>query len=193
MSESTNSPGDLLRQIEKQGSDKLPPVHLWNPPLCEGVYMGIDGSGVWSFMDSPIRRPRMVRLFSRVLRLDPDGCHYLVTPVEKIVVHVVVTPFRITQWKEDEGGCVVLTTDVNDVVTLGEAHPLRMKDKVPVVEVRSGLQARLERSCYYQLIDRALTEDANNPQLRSGDWGMPLGILTPEGSSVDSQFLSDRP
>ena len=76
----------------------LPPVHLWDPPICENIDMRIDREGRWYFMNSPIGRERMVRLFSRVLRYDQDGHYYLVTPIEKIRLTVDDKPFLIIDY-----------------------------------------------------------------------------------------------
>ena len=87
----------LLKEIlqAQKTSGELPPVEKWNPPLCENIEMQISKDGKWSFMNSPIGREKMVRLFSSVLRLDPDGFYYLVTPVEKIKINVADKPFVI--------------------------------------------------------------------------------------------------
>ena len=50
-------------------------------------------------MNSPIGRKRMVKLFSKVLRLDDDGEYYLVTPVEKIRIEVEERPFLIIDYQ----------------------------------------------------------------------------------------------
>ena len=92
------SPASLIKEIEKYEGDLLPPVHLWNPPICKNINMRIDREGRWYFMDSIIGRERMVRLFSRVLRLDDDGYYYLVTPVEKIKLEVEDKPFLIVDF-----------------------------------------------------------------------------------------------
>ena len=78
------NPASILKQISNYKDKKLPPVHLWNPPLCENVEMKIDREGRWFFMNSPIGRERMVELFSKVLRLDEDGEYYLVTQLKKL-------------------------------------------------------------------------------------------------------------
>src|ERR1700743_3767318 len=70
----------------------LPPVHLWNPPHCGEVDILIRKDGVWLHDGSPIGRAALVRLFSTVLRKDPDGFH-LVTPVEKMRIRVEDAPF----------------------------------------------------------------------------------------------------
>ena len=73
----------IFAELSKLDEDTFPPVESWDPPLCENVHMKIDRNGKWYFMDSVISRERMVKLFSRVLRLDGEE-YFLVTPVEKI-------------------------------------------------------------------------------------------------------------
>jgi len=82
------TPASIFQEISKMDDSILPPVHLWNPPVCENIDMRIDREGRWYFMNSPIGRERMIRLFSRVLRYDEDGEYYLVTPIEKIKLFV---------------------------------------------------------------------------------------------------------
>ena len=71
----------------------LPPVHLWRPEHCGEIDIVIRRDGVWMHEGSPISREALVRLFSTVLRKDPDGYH-LVTPVEKMKIAVEDLPFR---------------------------------------------------------------------------------------------------
>ena len=56
------NPASILKQISQFKDQEFPPVHLWNPPLCENVEMRIDREGNWYFMNSPIGRKRMVCL-----------------------------------------------------------------------------------------------------------------------------------
>ena len=60
----------------------------WNPDHCGDSEMRIARDGTWYHQGSPIGRPAMVRLFSTVLRREPDGSHVLVTPVEKLDIEV---------------------------------------------------------------------------------------------------------
>ena len=69
---SSKTLSSIFSELSNLDEDSYPPVEEWNPPLCENVQMRIDRSGKWYFMNSPIGRERMVRLFSRVLRLDGD-------------------------------------------------------------------------------------------------------------------------
>ncbi|MBS0478264.1 MAG: DUF1285 domain-containing protein, partial [Proteobacteria bacterium] len=66
------------------GEKRLPPVDKWHPTHCGDSDMRIARDGTWFHMGSPIGRPEMVRLFSTILRREPDGGYVLVTPVEKL-------------------------------------------------------------------------------------------------------------
>lgn len=57
------------------------------PPFCGDIEMRIARDGTWFYCGTPIARPALVRLFSTILRKDPDG-YVLVTPVEKAGVKV---------------------------------------------------------------------------------------------------------
>src|SRR5512132_3339255 len=76
---------ELQRMIDEH---RLPPVDRWNPERCGHSDMRIARDGTWYHQGSAIRRPAMVRLFSTVLRREPDGRHVLVTPVEKLDIDV---------------------------------------------------------------------------------------------------------
>src|SRR5580693_1520666 len=70
----------------------LPPVHLWNPAHSGEIDIVIGRTGLWFHEGRPIGREALVRLFSTILRKDPDGFH-LVTPVEKMRITVEDAPF----------------------------------------------------------------------------------------------------
>src|SRR4051812_12082632 len=79
----TRPPIDLkgvsLAELQKLIDErKLPPVDQWNPERCGDSGMRIARDGTWYHEGEPIRRPAMVRLFSTVLRREPDGSHVLV-------------------------------------------------------------------------------------------------------------------
>jgi hypothetical protein len=67
----------------KPTGNSFPPVHKWNPDLCEGQEFFIDREGEWFYNNSPIKNYRLTKLFSTVLRKDDDS-YYLVTPHEKV-------------------------------------------------------------------------------------------------------------
>lgn len=162
------TPADLMAEVSRiaNQSGSLPPVHLWNPPLCDNVQMRIDRSGRWYYQNSPIGRERMVRLFSTVLRLDEDGCHYLVTPGEKILVQVEQCPFVVVGWQaagQKAERVISLCTNVGEEFLLDAEHPLRLQtsdkgEPIPCVDVRSGLEALIGRSVFYQMVELALAE-----------------------------------
>src|ERR1700750_71519 len=69
----------------------LPPVHLWNPSHCGDIDIVIRRDGLWFHEGTPIGREALVRLFSTVLRKDPDGFH-LVPPGGKVKINLAGGP-----------------------------------------------------------------------------------------------------
>src|SRR5579864_8915157 len=108
----------------------LPPVHLWNPAHCGEIDIVIKKSGLWFHEGAPIGREALVRLFSTVLRKDPDGI-YLVTPVEKMEITVEDAPFvavRVDRAKNESGGeALKFLTNVGDVVEAGPENAIRVE------------------------------------------------------------------
>lgn len=158
-----------------------PPVDRWNPTRCGHSDMRIARDGSWFYRGSPIDRPAMVRLFSSVLRREPDGAHVLVTPVEKLTIDVERTAFRATQMiMEGEGDRrrVGLTLDSGDALIIGPEHRLTMVETPdgpsPRIAVRFGLEAELERPLYYELAEVALAEGHDPPGIWSDGAFFPL-------------------
>ena len=148
----------------------LPPVHLWNPPFCGDLDMRIAADGTWFYMNSPIGRKPLFKLFASVLRHDDDGKFYLVTPVEKCGIRVDDAPFlAIRMNTEGEGKSQVISfeTNVDDEVTVNKDHPLRFETEAgtsglkPYVLVRARLEALVSRALFYDLVAKGTVE---------GDW-----------------------
>jgi hypothetical protein len=149
-----------LSEAVKSGKGPAP-VHLWNPPFCGDIDMRIAADGTWFYMNSPIGRKPLVKLFSSVLRHDDDGRFYLVTPVEKCAIKVDDAPFtaiRMTVAGEGTGQVIRFETNVDDEVTVDAAHPLRFETETgtqglkPYVRVRAALDALVSRALFYDLV-----------------------------------------
>jgi hypothetical protein len=174
----TRPPIDLqgisLAELQKLiDARRSPPVDQWNPERCGHSGMRIARDGTWYHEGQPIRRPAMVRLFSTVLRREPDGRHMLVTPAEKLDIDVEETAFRAVEMhSEGEGRArrIAFRLDGGDAVILGPGHPLRL-DPTPRILVRHGLEAELTRPVYYELAEIALAEGTDPPGVWSdGTW-----------------------
>jgi hypothetical protein len=155
---------DIARKAEER---RLPPVDQWHPTHCGDSEMRIGRDGIWFHQGSPIGRPAMVRLFSTILRREPDGGYVLVTPVEKLGIEVEDAPFVAVELKtEGEGKQRTLAFRLNtgDLVVAGPEHPLRGI----YLAVRGGLDALVARSVYYELAEIALAEGAAPPGVWSG-------------------------
>jgi hypothetical protein len=143
--------------------------------LCGDIGLKIGRDGTWYYQGGPIARKGLVKLFASVLRLEEDGRYYLVTPVEKVPIEIESLPFvAVEMRREGKGETQVLTfrTNVDDVVTANEEHPLgfqpgKLGGFIPFILVRGGLKARLSRSVYYELA--ALAVELGGPE-RFGVW-----------------------
>jgi uncharacterized protein len=149
---------------------RLPPVDRWNPERCGHSGMRIARDGTWYHEGRPIARPAMVRLFSTVLRREPDGRHVLVTPVEKLDIEVEATAFRAIEMSSEGEGRerrIAFRLDSGDALILDADHPLRVVETEhgpsPRILVRHDLEAELTRSLYYELAEIALAEGADPP------------------------------
>ncbi|MDA5193148.1 DUF1285 domain-containing protein [Govanella unica] len=154
--------------IKAGGGRGLPPVHLWNPEFCGDIDMRIARDGSWYYMGTPIGRKPMVRLFSTILRHDDDDKYYLVTPVEKVGITVDDAPFlavEMTVEGRGEGQRLTFRTTVEDEVTAGPEHPIRVvidpdtQEPSPYVHVRANLEARINRALFYDLVELAEERD----------------------------------
>jgi hypothetical protein len=134
-------------------------VERWNPAYCGEIDMRIAADGTWHYMGTPINRPALVKLFSTVLRKDPER-YVLVTPVERVGIAVEDTPFLAVEMAvegEGENRQIAFRTNVDDLVQVGPDHPLRFdRDEQggvkPSVKVRGELWARVTRSLALDLI-----------------------------------------
>jgi uncharacterized protein len=160
---------------------KLPPVGQWNPSACGHSGMRIARDGTWYHDGRPIRRPAMVRLFSTILRKEPDGSHVLVTPVEKLSIEVESTAFRAIGMTSEGGGRerrIALGLDSGDALVVGQDHPLMIVEQEsgpsPRVLVRHRLEAELSRPVYYELAQIALAEGCDPPGVWSQGCFFPL-------------------
>lgn len=155
----------------------LPPVHLWNPASVGEIDIVIRKDGSWVHEGGVIGREALVRLFSTILRKDPDGT-YLVTPHEKLRIEVEDAPFVAVR-VDREGDALRFVTNVGDEVVAGPEHPIRVAGAAggeprPYVLVRGALEALIARPVFYELAELADERDGELGLTSGGVW-FPLG------------------
>lgn len=162
---------EIVRLMEAR---RLPPVDQWNPTHCGSSGMRIARDGTWYHEGSPIGRIAMVRLFSTILRREPDGRFVLVTPVEKLDIEVEDAPFLAVELKSEgahRARSLAFRLNTGEILVAGADRPLRIENAEdgprPYVNVRPGLDARIARPVYYELAELALAEGAAPPGLWS--------------------------
>ncbi len=157
------------------------------PSAPRDLEMRIGRDGTWYYRGSAILRPALVKLFASVLRRDPDGSYWLVTPVERGRIEIEDAPFIAIAVIATGAGpeqMLRFTTNVEDEIVAGPAHPIRVahgddgETPRPYVLVRPGLEALISRPVYYQLAELAvigIVSGIEQMGVWSGGGFFPLG------------------
>lgn len=179
MSRPTTGSGlDALAAGARQAPGRgLPPVHLWNPERSGEIDIVIRPDGRWVHEGSVIGREALVRLFSTILRKDPDG-YWLVTPVEKLRVTVEDAPFVAVR-VDRVGEALRFETNVGDVIEAGPENAVRVEtapdgEPRPYVHIRRGLEALIARPVFYELAELAEDRGGQLGVTSNGVW-FPIG------------------
>jgi hypothetical protein len=145
-------------------------------PVCGAFEIRIARDGTWYYHGSPIGRKPLVRLFASVLRRQPDGAFWLVTPYESGRIEVEDAPFVAALCAVDGAGrdqILTFTTNLDETLRADAQHPIIMRGRsdapAPYVVVRPGLEARIARAVFYQLVDLAAPEAVEGAE-RLGVW-----------------------
>jgi hypothetical protein len=151
----------LAASARAAGKRGLPPVEKWDPPFCGDLDMRIARDGTWFYLGTPIGRKPLVRLFSSIIKREGEA-YFLITPVEKVGITVDDAPFVAVDFEvsgDGEAQVLTFTTQVDDEVTAGPDHPIRVPrsassgEPSPSVDVRAGLEALIDRKSFYRLVD----------------------------------------
>ena len=154
---------------------------------CGDFGIRIDRTGRWFYHGTSIPRKEMVCLFATMLSRAEDGSYWLVAPGERGRIEVEDVPFLAVEMFTSGAGrdlVVSFRTNVDELVTVDTGHPLRIDidqatgDPIPYVHVRDGLEARLTRAVYYELVALGWEEKVGGEELY-GLWSsgtfFPLG------------------
>jgi uncharacterized protein len=154
---------------------KLPPVEQWNPAHQSDSHMRIAADGRWYHQGGLISRPAMVRLFASVLRREPDGRYALVTPFEQQWIEVEDAPLLAVELKSEGTGDkrrLAFRLNTDELVVAGHERPIILRGDAeeprPYLGLWRGLEARIERAVYYDLVELALEEAGE------ADTGLPI-------------------
>lgn len=164
------------------------------PVECGDLPFLIRRDGTWLYRGSPIARKELVCLFSSVLRREEDGSYWLETPAERGRIEVEDAPFVAVEldWSGDgPDQCLSFRTNIDQVVTAGPDHPIRIAHDIltceptPYITIRAGrgaapVEARIGRAVYYELVALAVPELVGGRKML-GVWScrrfFPLGEM----------------
>lgn len=169
---------------------------------CGDLPFLIKRDGTWLYRGSPIGRKELVCLFSSVLKRSADGDYWLETPVERGRIQVEDVPWLAVEMDWSGNGrdqVLSFRTNVDQVVTAGAEHPIRVKhdcltrEPTPYITIRCSesvaLEARIGRAVYYELVALAVPGLAAGRRVL-GVWSQgqffSLGDL-PHGADCDGE------
>jgi len=147
---------------------------------CGSYAIRIGRDGTWYYRGSAIQRKPLVCLFSSILKRGEDGGYWLETPVERGRIEVDDAPFVAVElfWRDcDCAGdgvprqCLTFRTNLDEMVTAGTDHPIRVaicpvtREPRPYVTIRPGLEARISRAVFYELVALAQAEEIDGRQI----------------------------
>src|SRR5271168_4814374 len=156
--------------MENTGSGNSPesgPLGARRLPVdCGDLDMRIARDGAWFYRGSAIGRLPLVKLFASVLRREADGQYWLATPAERGRIEVDDVPFlavALTAIGYGRRQRLMLRTNLDEIVTAGPDHPLRIEtaasgETVPYILLRDAIEARLSRPVFYDLVELAIKE-----------------------------------
>ena len=167
---------DMMPAPEKPVPDtRLSDANLAPPRVrpprteCGDLPFVIKRDGTWLYRGSPIGRKELVCLFSSVLRRDAAGDYWLETPAERGRIQVEDTPWTAVEMDWTGNGrdqVLSFRTNVDQVVTAGPDHPIRVQhhcltcEPTPYLMIRGEhgcpLEARIGRAVYYELVALAV-------------------------------------
>lgn len=150
------TPEELASLVESLGARGM---------VAQDFGIRIDSDGQWYHQGGLIRRQALVKLFASILTRLDNGEYWLVTPAERGRIEVEDAPFVITRADIDGTGQareITLYTNLDDAISLDADHPLRMAEDGlaarPYVSLGGNLEARINRSVFYDLADLAEEE-----------------------------------
>lgn len=172
---------------------------------CGDFEIRIDRNGGWHYRNSPIGRKELVCLFASVLKREADGSFWLETPVERGRIEVEDAPFvAVEMWWRDcvcgvEAGdkprqCLTFRTNLDEIVTANADHPIRVhlcprtREPRPYVLVRPGLEAKINRAVFYELVALAQPETLEGREVL-GVWSEGVFFPIDEVPSVANGAL----
>ena len=142
--------------------------------LCGDLDIRIDRDGQWFYHGTPIGRKALVKLFASVLRRGDDGRYWLETPAEKgeiIVEDAAFMAVALTVLGSGAAQRLEFRTNTDETVIADGDHPLRIaldsdtQEPSPYVLVRDGLEARLTRPVFYELVDLGMELTVDGAQI----------------------------
>jgi hypothetical protein len=191
-----------MAQAGAQAGARARPVAPRMPrPRHDAGHFGIRiaRDGTWHYQGSPILRKELVCLFASVLQRAPDGGYVLETPAERGRIDVEDAPFIAVEmvWRDCDCGigkpqqCLAFRTNLDEIVTANAEHPISVhldpatREPRPYITIRPGLQARISRAVFYEMVALAQREQVEGRDML-GVWSEGVFFPIDEAGALDA-------
>jgi hypothetical protein len=171
MSGSSSSLVSSIKELDAAGGRA---TDRKTPQFCGDIDMRIGRDGTWFYHGSPIGRKPLVQLFASVLRREANGEYWLVTPVERARIAVEDAPFTAVEVNVLGAGRerqLIFRTNLDENVIADAEHPIRVDhnpdtaEPRPYILIRDGLEARILRPVFYELVELAEPRPGGDPEI----------------------------
>jgi uncharacterized protein len=184
----------MANTVPDHSSPNPSPAGRRAPVELGDLDMRIARDGTWYYRGTPINRQPLVKLFASVLHRDPDGSYRLVTPAERGRVVVEDAPFvavAVDKAGDGRDQRLIFRTNLDEIVAAGPQHKLRVETAAdgapaPYILVRPGLEARLSRPCFYELVEFGREEEIAG-ELQFGVWSDGVFFRLGELGDLDEE------
>jgi hypothetical protein len=195
-----NGEAKVERQAQSERPAGVPRMRERPPRHDHGSFdIRIARDGTWYHRGSPIRRKELVCLFASVLKREADGAYVLETPVERGRIEVEDAPFLAVEmiWRDCDCGdgtpkqCLAFRTNLDEIVTANAEHPIIVhldpttREPRPYITVRPGLEAKINRAVFYELVALAEPETVDGRQVL-GVWSEGVFFPIDDACGLDA-------
>ncbi|WP_332844178.1 DUF1285 domain-containing protein [Roseomonas populi] len=197
-----------MHDVTQGRKAEMPPIARSPRTICGDFRMRIARDGTWYYQGSPIGRKELVCLFATVLKREEDGSYWLETPAERGRIEVEDAPFVAVEltWghccgegacetgagtrKPPARQCLTFRTNLDEMVSADENHPIRVeidpvtREPRPYITVRPGLEARISRPVFYELVALAQPETVDGREVM-GVWSQGVFFIIDDSPAPD--------
>ncbi|APG63018.1 hypothetical protein LPB140_09715 [Sphingorhabdus lutea] len=172
---------------ELVAEQKLPPLDQWQPQKTGDSEMEILPDGTWLHQGGVIKRPAMVRAFSRLLYCDDNGKYWLKTPYEQLSIIVSDAPLIAVELTKKGDGVkqrLFFRLNNDEIIAADAKQKIFLKQgkgeddgDIFHISLPHGLFAKASRAVHFELAELICENENGNMGIWSQNQFFNLGQM----------------